>query len=78
MSSCQSLSWAVESSRCNPVAYTGSVCREALLEWQNCLERQDTSATMITSLSESQAELEEQARQTLDAISEWNMTASEL
>ena len=78
MSSCQSLSWAVESVRCNPVAYTGSVCREALLEWWNCLERQDTSATIITSLSESQAELEEQARQTLDAISEWNMTASEL
>ena len=52
------------------MAYTGSVCREALLEWRNCLERQDTSATIITSLSESQAELEEQARQTLDAISE--------
>ena len=58
------------------MAYTGSVCREALSDWQNCLgiTRHDAAAaTIVISLSGSQAELEEQAMEALDAISEWHM-----
>ena len=76
--SCNSLFWAVENRQCNPVAYTGSVCKEALLDWQNCIDRQTRLATIIISLSESQAELEEQAMQALDAISEWNNSTATL
>ena len=68
--SCPPHSWAVEIRRCNPVSYTGSVCKEALLEWQNCLYRQARSATIVISLSQSQAELEEQAMQILEVLSE--------
>ena len=77
-SNCGTMAWAGGNSTCSPVTYTGQVCKEALLEWKNCIVGQNNSNTIFISAVESQMEVEQQAVQTLQVISQFNKYASEV
>ena len=77
-SSCGTMAWVADNSSCSPVTYTGQACREALLEWKSCIVGQNSSNTIFISAVESQVEVEQQAKETLQIISQSNKYTSEV
>ena len=53
------------------MTYTGQVCKEPLLEWQNGIAEQNSSNVVLISTVESQLQLEQQVIQTLEVVGQF-------
>ena len=70
---CGGLAWSVQKSTCNsPSVYTGSVCKEDLLQWKKCIFGSNSSSSIIISLPEYQYYSEEEALEILNTLSQFS------